>query len=150
MDEIITKIRLMNPDDFDSVVRIDEKVRKVPRPEYYKNKFEKLVQSKDNVPISLVAEKEDGTMLGFIMGELYIGQYGISQEKATLDTIVVDPDFQNKGVGEQLINEFVNHLKNLGVENINTLVDWNDSKMIHFFSANKFTLSMVINLVRHT
>lgn len=148
MNETNIKIRLMGPDDFDSVVRIDEKVRRAPRPEYYQIKFERLVQSKDNLPISLVAEKEDGTLVGFIMGELYIGQYGISQEKATLDTIVVDPDYQKKGVGEQLINEFISHLKNLGVENINTLVDWNDYRLIHFFSANRFMPSKVINLVR--
>ena len=149
MEETAFKIRLMNPDDFDAVVKIDRKVRTAPRPEYYQMKFEKLVQSKDNLPISLVAETENGTVAGFIMGELYIGQYGISQEKATLDTIVVDPDYQNKGVGEQLINEFIKHLKRLGVENINTLVDWNDYRLIHFFSANQFSPSRIINLVRH-
>jgi len=148
MKETNIKIRLMGPDDFDSVVRIDERVRKAPRPEYYQIKFERLVQSKDNLPISLVAEKEDGALVGFIMGELYMGQYGISQEKATLDTIVVDPEYQNKGVGELLINEFISHLKNLGVENINTLVDWNDYRLIHFFSAHQFMPSRVINLVR--
>lgn len=148
MNKINIKIRLMNPDDFDSVVRIDEKVRRAPRPEYYQIKFERLVHSKDNLPVSLVAEKEDGTLVGFIMGELYMGQYGISQEKATLDTIVVDPDYQNKGVGEQLMNEFISHLKDLGVENINTLVDWNDYRLIHFFSANQFIPSRIINLVR--
>lgn len=148
MNETNFKIRLMGPDDFNSVVRTDEKVRKASRLEYYQIKFERLVQSKDNLPISLVAEKEDGTLVGFIMGELYMGQYGISQEKATLDTIVVDPEYQNKGVGELLINEFISHLKNLGVENINTLVDWNDYRLIHFFSAHRFMPSRVINLVR--
>ena len=59
------KIRLMKADDFDAIVRIDERVLKVARPDYYKMKFEKLVQSKDYVPTSLVAEKEDGTVVGF-------------------------------------------------------------------------------------
>ncbi|MBN1627688.1 MAG: GNAT family N-acetyltransferase [Deltaproteobacteria bacterium] len=148
MNKTNIKIRLMGPDDFDSVVGIDEKVRKAPRLEYYQIKFERLVQSKDNLPISLVAEKNDGTLVGFIMGELYMGQYGISQEKATLDTIGVDPDYQNMGVGEQLINEFISHLKKLGVDKINTLVDWNDYRLIHFFSAHQFSPSRVINLVR--
>jgi len=148
MNESTIKIRLMKAGDFDAVVRIDEKVRKVSRTEYYQLKFERLVQSKDNLPVSLVAEKEDGTLVGFVMGELYIGQYGISQEKATLDTIVVDPDYRQKGIGEQLINEFIEHLRKLGVQNINTLVDWNDAKMIHFFSSNQFGPSKIINLVR--
>ena len=148
MKESAIKIRLMKGDDVDAVVRIDGKVFKAPRPEYYRLKFEKLVQSKDYLPTSLVAEEEDGTVVGFVMGELYIGEYGISQEKATLDTIGVDPDYQYKGIGRRLINEFMDHLRTLGVQKINTLVDWNDSKLTHFFSANHFSPSKTINLER--
>lgn len=148
MNESPIKIRLMKAGDFDAVVGIDEKVLKASRPEYYKLKFEKLVQSKDYLPTSLVAEAGDGTVVGFVMGELYIGEYGISQEKATLDSFGVDPDYQHKGIGEQLIDEFVDHLKRLGVQKINTLVDWNDSKLIHFFSTNHFSPSKTINLER--
>jgi len=143
------KIRLMKADDFGAVVGIDEKVLKVTRPEYYEVKFEKLLRSKDYLPVSLVAEDEAGTVVGFIMGELYMGEYGISQEEATLDTIGVDPSCQQKGIGEQLINEFVDHLRNVGVRKINTLVAWNDSKLIHFFSANHFSPSKTINLERN-
>ena len=74
------KIRLMKADDFDAVIRIDEKVLKASRPEYYKLRFEKLFQSKDYLPASLVAEAADGTVVGFVMGELFIGEYGISRE----------------------------------------------------------------------
>jgi predicted N-acetyltransferase YhbS len=148
MKESTTKIRLMKVDDFDAVVRIDEKVSKVSRAEYYQLKFEKLVRSKDYVPTSLVAEEADGTVVGFVMGELYIGEYGISKERATLDSIGVDPNYQHQHIGEQLINEFMDHLRSLGVRLINTLVDWNDSRLIQFFSANQFSPSKTINLER--
>ncbi len=142
------KIRLMKTDDFDAVVGIDEKILKSSRLEYYEQKFEKLFKSKDYLPVSLVADEEDGTVVGFVMGELYMGEYGIFQEEATLDTIGVDPDCQHKGIGKQLINEFIDHLGKVGVQKINTLVDWNDSKLIHFFSANQFSPSKTINLER--
>mgnify|MGYP001821759518 FL=1 len=149
MNESTIKIRLMRADDFDAVVGIDEKVLKVSRPEYYEMKFEKLLNSKDYLPTSLVAEGEDGTLAGFIMGELYMGEYGIFQEEATLDTIGVDPDYQHMGIGEQLMNEFLDHLRALGVQKINTLVDRNDSQLMHFFSANQFSPSKtIINLER--
>ena len=148
MNESTINIRLMKTDDFDAVVRIDEKVLKASRPEYYEMKFEKLFKSKDYLPTSLVAEEEDGTLVGFVMGVLYMGEYGIFQEEATLDTIGVDPYYQHKGIGKQLINEFMDHLKRLGVQKVNTLVDWNDSKLIHFFSANQFSPSKSINLER--
>ncbi len=149
MNESTIKIRLMKSDDFDAVVGIDEKVLKAARPEYYELKFERLYKSKEYLPTSLVAEKEDGTVVGFVMGELYMGEYGISQEGATLDTIGVDPYYQHKGVGEQLINEFIDHLRDLGVQKLNTLVDRNDANLMHFFGANQFTPSKtIINLER--
>lgn len=141
-------IRLMKSDDFGAVVGIDEKVLKASRPGYYEMKFEKLFGSKDYLPVSLVAEKEDGTVVGFVMGELYLGEYGIFQDAATLDTIGVDPSYQHQGIGELLINEFMDHLKRVGVQKVCTLVDWNDSKLIHFFSANQFSPSKTINLER--
>jgi ribosomal protein S18 acetylase RimI-like enzyme len=138
----------MKAEDFDAVVGIDEKVLKASRPEYYEIKFEKLFKSSDYLPTSLVAEEEDGTVVGFVMGVLYMGEYGINREEATLDTIGVDPSYQHRGIGNQLIDEFMDHLKRLGVQKINTLVDWNDSKLIHFFSANQFSPSKSINLER--
>ena len=137
----------MKSGDFDAVVEIDEKVLNASRPDYYKLKFERLVQSEDYVPTSLVAE-EDGKVVGFVTGELYRGEYGIDREKATLDTIGVDPDHQHKGIGEQLINEFIDHLKRLGVQKVNTLVHWNDPQLVHFFSSNHFVPSRTINLER--
>jgi ribosomal protein S18 acetylase RimI-like enzyme len=149
MNDSTIKIRLMKADDFDAVIGIDEKVLKASRPEYYEMKFEKLFNSKDYLPTSLVAEEKDGTLAGFIMGELYMGEYGIFQKEATLDTIGVDPDYQHMGIGEQLMNEFLDHLRALGVQKINTLVDRNDSKLMHFFNANQFSPSKtIINLER--
>lgn len=142
------KIRLMNADDFEAVVGIDEKVLKVFRPEYYEMKFEKLFKSRDTLPTSLVATEEDGTVVGFVMGDLYLGEYGIFREQATLDTIGVDPSYQHQGVGEQLIHEFMDHLRSLGVEKMNTLVDKKNIKLTHFFSENQFVPSTTINLER--
>ncbi len=148
MNESTIKIRLMKADDFDAVVGIDETILKASRPEYYEMKFEKLFQTKDYLPASLVAEEKDGMVVGFVMGELYMGEYGIFQEEATLDTIGVDPNYRHKGVGVELINEFMDHLRELGVQKIHTLVDWNDSKLVQFFRANEFTPSKTINLER--
>ena len=149
MNESNITTRLMRAEDFDAVVAIDERILKTSRLEYYEVKFEKLFHSKDYLPVSMVAEKDDGTIVGFVMGEIYMGEYGIFEEEARLDTIGVDPDYQHKGIGELLINEFMDHLRTVGVRKINTLVDWNNSNLIHFFSANQFSPSKTINLERN-
>ena len=148
MNASSTRIRLMKADDFDAVVGIDAKVLKTSRTAYYTLKFEKLFGSSDYLPTSLVAEQADGTVVGFIMGELYMGEYGIFQEEARLDTIGVDPDHQHEGIGKQLISEFMEHLQQIGVQKVHTLVDWNDSRLIRFFSANQFNPSKTINIER--
>lgn len=148
MAENDVTIRLMKADDFDAVVQIDSKVVESSRRDYYTMKFEKLFESKEYVPASLVAETGDGKILGFVMGEIYMGEYGIFQEEATLDTLNVDPDYLRKGIGRQLLTEFVDHLKKLGVKKINTLVDWNDARLMTFFGRNHFTPSQTINLER--
>ena len=147
MTQSAIKFRLMKADDFDAVVGIDKKVLKAARPEYYELKFEKLFESKDYLPTSLVAE-EDGTVVGFVMGELFLGEYGIFEREASLDTIGVHPDYQQKGIGKQLIDEFMDHLREIGVKKVTTLVDWDDSRLMQFFRANRFSPSQTINLER--
>ena len=149
MNDSTIKMRLMQVEDFDAVVGIDEKVLKASRPEYYALKFEKLFKSREYLPTSLVAENQDSVVVGFVMGELYMGEYGIAGEGATLDSIGVDPDCQQKGVGEQLMNEFMDHLRDLGVQKVNTLVDRSDTALMRFFNANQFSPSKtIINLER--
>lgn len=149
MDKNTIKIRLMENKDFDAVVRIDEHVLNISRPEYYEQKFERLFQSGEYIPTSLVAQNENGNVVGFIMGELYIGEFGISRQ-ASVDTVGVDPDCQRQGIGELLMDEFIEHLKQLEVEKINTLVDKNDTGMMRYFDDNQFNPSKtVINLERN-
>jgi predicted N-acetyltransferase YhbS len=149
MNATAIKIRLMEAGDLDAVVAIDAKIVKSSRLAYYQLKFERLFSSNDYLPTSFVAEDEKGTVLGFLMGELYMGEFGIYQEVASLDTIGVDPEYQHGGIGKKLMHEFIDHLKQIGVNRINTLVDWNDSRLIHFFSANQFSPSKTINLERN-
>jgi hypothetical protein len=92
MNASTIKIRLMKAEDFDAVVGIDRKVLIASRLAYYEMKFERLFKSKEYLPTSLVAEEADGKVVGFVMGELYMGEFGIFQEQATLDTIGIDPD----------------------------------------------------------
>lgn len=140
-------VRLMQADDFDAVVEIDRKVLSASRQGYYEMKFDKLILSDDCLPTSLVAVDGGGAVIGFVMGELYVGEYGM-QESATLDTIGVDPDCQQKGIGKKLIGEFFAHLRQMDVRKIITLIDPAQKELLHFFEANKFTPSKAISLER--
>lgn len=143
------KIRLMEPTDLDAVAEIDQKLVNVSRLDYFEEKFELLFKSGEYIPTSFVAEDENGKIVGFIMGNLYIGEFGLSKEGAAIDSVGVDPEYQRQGIGEKLMDQFVFHLKQLDVKKINTLVEKNNQQMMSYFDAEKFKPSKtVINLER--
>ncbi len=139
------EVRPLYRADFDAVVEIDEKVFNKARPDYYEAKFARALDEKDRMVLSMVAEI-GGKVAGFVMCELFVGEYGIPATTATLDTIGIHPDYQGKGIGKQLMDEFIGHLRKAGVQKINTLVDWNDWQLIRFFSANGFGPAKTVNL----
>jgi ribosomal protein S18 acetylase RimI-like enzyme len=145
MGAVKAEIRPLNQNDFKAVVVIDEKVFSHARPEYYETKFARALEEKNRIPLSLVAEIE-GKVVGFVMCELFIGEYGIPVTTAALDTIGIDPDFQGQGIARQLMDELIGHLRKIGVQRINALAEWNDWQLIRFFSAVGFAPAKTINL----
>ena len=139
------KMRVMKRDDVDAVVAIDTLVSKQQRREYYLRKIESVVSNPHNINTSLVAEL-DGKIVGFIMGDVYFGEFGIPETSATIDTIGVHPDFQNRGVAHDLMDQFLTNMKAVGVGKVYTLVNWDDFSLEKFFSRHKFVPSKRINL----
>jgi len=135
------KIRLMVASDLEEVIRIDERVLQAPRREYYEHKFELLFASGEYLPTSLVATDKMEKVVGFIMGEVFHGEFGISNTGAFVDTVGVDPSYQKLGIGKMLMDEFVKHVKELGVKRIHTLVDKTFIGLTKYFASNGFSPS---------
>ena len=133
-------MRLMKRDDLDAVVAIDTLVSKQER-----RQIDSIVTNSNNINTSLVAEV-DGKIVGFMMGDVYFGEYGIPETSATIDTIGVHPDFQNRGVAHDLMDQFLTNMKAVGVKRIYTLVNWNDFTLERFFANHKFQPSKRVNL----
>ena len=129
-------IRLLKEDDLEAIVSIDTKVGGAERKEYYEGKMNLMLDSVGSIATSLVAVY-DGRVIGFVMGKVFKGEFGIPEKKAQLDTIGIDPDYGGQGVGSKLLEEFENHVKMAGVENIQTLVDWESKSLMKFFSYQK-------------
>jgi hypothetical protein len=53
-----------------------------------KTKFARALDEKDRIVLSLVAEV-DGKVAGFVMCELYVGEYGIPATTATLELNII-------------------------------------------------------------
>lgn len=138
-------MRVLKADDLGAIVAIDEAASKQNRREYYERKIEAIVNPKHNINSSLVCEI-DGRVVGFIMGDVYFGEFGIPETNATIDTLGVDPAFQNHGVASELLDQFMMNMKAAGVNKVYTLVNWDDFSLEKFFSRHRFEPSKRINL----
>ena len=139
------EVRVMKQDDLQAIIDIDARVAGSERIEYYEKKIARMLDDQGQIVTSLVAV-ENGHIIGFIMGNVYMGEFGIPDHTASLDTIGIDPDYAGEGVGARLLDEFIRHVKTAGVDNIQTLVDWKDVNLLKFFNRNGFAPSTTINL----
>lgn len=148
IDPETVEIRVMTEADVDPIVAIDSMYFGTERPEYYREKLAAATRGA-GINTSLVAEV-DGQVVGFMIGALYTGEFGIPETAATLDTIGVHPMVRGKGVASKLLEQFSDQVKKLGVSTIHTLLDWNDKNLLLFFQRSGFVpsarLSLELNL----
>lgn len=138
-------VRMIRKNDLDAVVAIDKIITGQERREYYQRKLAVALDNENNVNASLVAEV-DGKVVGFMMGDVLFGEYGIADSSATIDTLGVAPDFQKHGVASDLMDQFLMNMKAANVKKVYTLVNWSDFALESFFSRHKFVPSKRISL----
>lgn len=138
-------VRVLKKDDLDAIVAIDAAASKQNRREYYERKLDAITNPKHNINSSLVCEV-DGRVAGFIMGDVYFGEFGIPETNATIDTLGVDVAFQNHGIASELLDQFMMNMKAAGVNKVYTLVNWDDFALEKFFSRHRFEPSKRVNL----
>ena len=137
------KIRLLKKEDFEAIVKIDEKVLGENRRDYWERKLESMNNRSNQV--SLVAEVE-GNVVGFILGDVSGWEFGVPDTVGWIDTLGIDPVYQKQGLATALAQELIKKLKTIGVRTIYTLVSWNDWDLLQFFHAMGFTRGDMINL----
>ena len=138
-------LRVLKRDDLDAIVAIDEVATKQSRRDYYERKIASLLNKSTNINCSIVCEI-DGKVVGFVMGYVFFGEFGISESTATIDTLGVHPDYQNHGIASDMLDQFMMNMKAAGVEKVYTLVSWDDFALEKFFARQKFVPSKRVNL----
>jgi ribosomal protein S18 acetylase RimI-like enzyme len=125
--------------DLHALIAIDRKITGRDRSSYLEQKFAEAVRDTD-VRVSLVAER-DGVPVGFIMGRVDLGEFGRMEPTAVMDTIGVDPDYQDQGIGRALLSQLLVNLATLRIECIRTEIDWHDRAMTAFLDRCGFAPS---------
>lgn len=129
-------VRVLSADDLDAIVRVDRRIVGRSRRDYLRQKLEEALRD-SRIMVSLGAEV-DGNLVGFLMGRLYYGEFGVAEPVALLDTIGVDPERPRAGIGRALIDQFKTNLRAVGIEKIQTQAAWNEWELLGFLEASGF------------
>lgn len=130
--------------DLEAIVRIDAQITGRPRNEILRRRLDRAT-SPGKVSTSLVAEHQ-GQVVGFVLGDVLVGEFGAAEEVATIDTLGVAPAFQGAGVACRLLHAYATNLRALGVERIRTLVGIEDWRLMRFFTRAGFGLAQMAPL----
>ncbi len=130
------EVRNLKPEDLDWVVRIDSQHSGKQRREYYKVKLGEVAKD-TGIKISLAAFVK-GVPAGFLMGRLYYGEFGQPEPVAILDSMGVGSAFVGQHVGTALMRQLEMNLSGLGIERLQTQVEWEQIELIKFFQRAGF------------
>jgi ribosomal protein S18 acetylase RimI-like enzyme len=129
-------VRSLAEGDLLALVAIDRGITGRDRSKYFQRKLADALTESD-VRVSLVADL-DSVPVGFIMARVDLGEFGRVETTAIIDTIGVDPNYQNRGVGHALISQLLTNLGTLRVEKVRTEVDWQDHDLLAYLGRNGF------------
>lgn len=141
-------IRVMKEGDLERVISIDAKSYGHFRRPYFEEKF--AVCLRDPVINTSLAAESDGSLVGFLLGQLFLGEFGIPVTRAVLHTLGIHPDFAHRRVAHDLLMQYRRNMEALRVEAIHTLVNWDRLELIGFFKSMGFRLSHELDLVWDT
>jgi len=129
-------VRALQRGDLHAIVAIDRRITGRNRADYFERKLEEALVESD-MRVSLVAER-DGVPAGFIMARVDFGEFGRVDPVAVIDTIGVDPDYRNQGVGRALLSQLLVNLATLRVERVRTELAWDDRDLLTFLDSCGF------------
>jgi len=130
-----TRIRPLDELDIGSIVRIDERISGIYRPEVWERRVTYYLRR--DPECSQVAEV-DGKMVGFMLADVRGGEFGLEEPAGWVERFGIDPDHRGRDLGKQLFAAIVRQLAGQGVRSVRTLVDTRDAQVAGFLGALGF------------
>lgn len=137
------RIRPVTELDIEAICRIDERVGGIYRPELWEDRV--IYYIRRDPDSSLVAES-GGRVIGFMLGEVRGGEFGLEEPTGWVEFFGVDPDARDKGVGRSLMEAVLAGFKRKGAHVARTMVRGADTDIDAFLRRNGFIPAAVTAL----
>src|SRR5512144_495691 len=134
MPEVTADVRIRPLDelDLDGIVRIDEKIGGKYRPEIWEQRV--MFYTRRDPGASQVAVA-NGRVVGFMLGDLRAGEFGLEEPSGWIERFGIDPDHRGQDLGRRMFDAMVAHFREGGARSVRTLVDRSDAGLTGFLDA---------------
>jgi len=133
-----TRIRPLDELDIGGIVRIDERMTGIYRPEVWERRVGYYLRRDPGA--SQVAEV-DGRLVGFMLADLRAGEFGLEEPSGWIERFGIDPDHRGRELGRQLFDAVRRYFEAAGAATVRTLVDRKDTPVTGFLEAVGFSAS---------
>jgi ribosomal protein S18 acetylase RimI-like enzyme len=122
--------------DIEAVCAIDERISGADRPAEWERRIGYYIRR--DPELSLVAV-EDGRVVGFMLGEVRAGEFGLEEPSGWIEVLGVDPACQGRSVGRKLLDGMLAGFRARGAKTVRTLVNENGQReLLRFFEGGGF------------
>lgn len=133
------EIRLIDADDIEAVVALDRAHTKYSRHRFFEKRFaQAAAHPAEFVQIGFA---RGGSLRGFAIAHILRGQFGRDDAVAVLDALGVESDNQSHGMGQLLISQLLETLRQRGVRVLHSQASWKNHDLLRFFDRCGFRLS---------
>lgn len=129
------RIRELEDTDLGGIVALDEKIGGRYRPEVWEDRLNYYYRRD---PEACFVAEADGQVVGFMLGEMRGGEFGLEEPTGWIEVLGVDPERQGGGVGRSLADAMLEHFRDSGAVKVRTLVDEGMEGIAEFFAALGF------------
>lgn len=132
------RIRPLDELDIGSISRIDERITGAYRPEVWEERVGFYLRRDPGA--SQVAEV-DGKVVGFMLGDVRAGEFGLEEPSGWVERFGIDPDYRGRDLGSQMFAAVREHFRREGARVVRTLADRSDAGVAGFLDALGFVPS---------
>lgn len=142
-------IRVLTQNDLAAVIEIDTRITGQERTDLWTKRFD-AYQGGIRPPWGCLVAVQGTHVIGFLFGWASGSEFGIPGEVGWIDIIGVDPVYRGKKVGRALVERFIENAQDRrAIQQVFTLIDFEDSEINGFFSSLGFKPGKMRHLVRH-
>lgn len=129
------RIRPLDETDLGEIGAVDEAISGLYRPKVWEDRVSYYLRRD---PDGCFVAELDGRVIGFMLGEVRSGEFGLEEPTGWIEVIGVDPRQRGHAAGRRLAEALLAHFRARGAVSVRTLVDENMPGIAEFFVALGF------------